>query len=163
MREAKAAVLSLLLDSYQRRDKVALVAFRGEGAEVVLPPTASVEVAAARLRQMPTGGRTPLAAGLALAARILAAEALRDPARRPLVVLVTDGRATGGADPMGEALRAASHLAGLGAPALVVDAEEGPVRLGFARGVARALAAPCVRLEELRSVGRVVRAGRGAA
>jgi len=163
MREAKAAVLSLLLDSYQRRDKVALVAFRGEGAEVVLPPTASVEVAAARLRRVPKGGRTPLAAGLALAARILAAEALRDPARRPLVVLVTDGRATGGADPMGEALRAASSLAGLGAPALVVDAEEGPVRLGFARGIARALAAPCVRLEDLRSGGRVVRAGRGAA
>jgi len=65
MREVKTAVVSLLLDAYQRRDKVGLVTFRGSGAELALPPTSSVEVAAARLAQLPTGGRTPLAVGTA--------------------------------------------------------------------------------------------------
>ena len=82
MRVVKGAVLSLLLDAYQRRDKVGLITFRGAGAEVALPPTSSVEAAARRLTSLPTGGRTPLAAGLAQAARVLAAERLRDPRRR---------------------------------------------------------------------------------
>jgi magnesium chelatase subunit D len=94
MSAVKGAVLSLLLDAYQRRDKVGLVTFRGTGAEVVLPPTSSVEAGAARLQKLPTGGRTPLAAGLLKAREVLRVERLRDPSRRPLLVVVTDGRAT---------------------------------------------------------------------
>ncbi|WP_159059889.1 VWA domain-containing protein, partial [Streptomyces scabiei] len=91
MSAVKGAVLSLLLDAYQRRDKVGLVTFRGASAEVALPPTSSVDAAAARLESLPTGGRTPLAAGLLKAHDVLRVERLRDPARRPLVVVVTDG------------------------------------------------------------------------
>ncbi|MEW2167741.1 putative cobaltochelatase, partial [Streptomyces sp. NPDC007084] len=91
MSAVKGAVLSLLLDAYQRRDKVGLVTFRGSAAEVALPPTSSVDAAAARLESLPTGGRTPLAAGLLRAHEVLRVERLRDSARRPLVVLVTDG------------------------------------------------------------------------
>ncbi|MER5969943.1 putative cobaltochelatase [Streptomyces sp. NPDC002055] len=95
MGAVKGAVLSLLLDAYQRRDKVGLVTFRGRDAELALPPTSSVEAGAARLESLPTGGRTPLAAGLLRAREVLRVERLRDPSRRPLLVVVTDGRATG--------------------------------------------------------------------
>ncbi len=100
MSAVKGAVLSLLLDAYQRRDKVGLVTFRGSAAEVALPPTSSVDAAAARLESLPTGGRTPLAAGLLKAHEVLRVERLRDPARRALLVVVTDGRATGGPEPV---------------------------------------------------------------
>lgn len=96
MTAVKGAVLSLLMDAYQRRDKVGLITFRGKDAEVVLPPTSSVDAAAARLEMLPTGGRTPVAAGLLKAHDVLRVERLRDPSRRPLLVVVTDGRATGG-------------------------------------------------------------------
>ncbi len=98
MEAVKTAVLSLLLDAYQRRDKVALVTFRGTGATLALPATSSVEVAARRLADLPSGGRTPLAEGLLCAAETLRVEGIRDPRRRPLLVVVTDGRATAGAD-----------------------------------------------------------------
>jgi magnesium chelatase subunit D len=100
MTATKGAVLSLLLDAYQRRDKVGLVSFRGSGATVLLPPTSSVELAARRLTALPTGGRTPLDAGLARARTVLAAEAVRDPRRRPLLVVITDGRANAVAQPI---------------------------------------------------------------
>ncbi|MGI5047575.1 putative cobaltochelatase, partial [Streptomyces sp. JAC25] len=106
MSAVKGAVMSLLLDAYQRRDKVGLVTFRGKDAEVALPPTSSVDAAAARLESLPTGGRTPLAAGLLKAHDVLRVERLRDPSRRPLLVVVTDGRATGGVDPVALAGRA---------------------------------------------------------
>lgn len=96
MAAVKGAVLSLLMDAYQRRDKVGLITFRGKEAAVVLPPTSSVDAAAARLETLPTGGRTPLAAGLLKAHDVLRVERLRDPSRRPLLLVVTDGRATGG-------------------------------------------------------------------
>jgi magnesium chelatase subunit D len=145
MRAVKGAVLSLLLDAYQRRDKVGLVTFRGTAAELALPPTSSVEAGARRLETLPTGGRTPLAAGLLRAADVLRAEGLRDPARRPLLVLVTDGRATHGSP--ADALRAADLLRGV--TSVVVDCEHGPVRLGLAGGIAARLGAEVVRLEEL--------------
>lgn len=148
MTAVKTAVLSLLLDAYQRRDKVGLVTFRGRDAELVLPPTSSVEAGAARLRALPTGGRTPLAAGLVKAAGVLRAERLRDPARRPLVVVVTDGRATAG----GDVDRAAGLLAGTAG--IVVDCEDGPVRLGLAGRLAARLGA---RLVPLRDLGGIVR------
>src|SRR5450759_2948688 len=149
MRAVKEAALSLLVDAYQRRDRVGMVTFRGTGAEVVLPPTSSVEVGAARLAALPTGGRTPLAAGLLRAAEVLRVERMRDPRRRPLVVLLTDGRATAGGDAVGDALRAADHLARSGVASVVVDCESGPVRLGLAPRLAVALGGECLRLDEL--------------
>jgi magnesium chelatase subunit D len=145
----KGAVLSLLLDAYQRRDKVGMVTFRGSGAEVALPPTFSVEAAAARMSALPTGGRTPLAAGLLRAHELLRAERVRDPRRRPLLVLVTDGRATGGPEPVGHAHRAAGLLAAAGVASVVVDCESGPVRLGLAAGVAQSLGGVLLRLDQL--------------
>jgi magnesium chelatase subunit D len=145
MRAVKGAVLSLLLDAYQRRDKVGLVTFRGTGAELTLPPTSSVEAAARRLASLATGGRTPLAAGLARAARVLAAERLRDPRRRALLVVVTDGRATSGSD--ADLARAAALLTGTAS--VVVDCETSVLRLGLARRLAVRLGATLVGMDEL--------------
>jgi magnesium chelatase subunit D len=147
MSAAKGAVLSLLTDAYQRRDKVGLVSFRGEGARVLLPPTSSVELAASRLKEMPTGGRTPLAAALEEAARVLERERLRERERRPLLVLLTDGRATAGPDPR----VAAAALRSLGVSSVVVDTEDGYVRLGLAGALAEAMGARCLHLEDLRA------------
>jgi magnesium chelatase subunit D len=151
MAAVKGAVLSLLLDAYQRRDKVGLVTFRGADAELVLPPTWSVEAAAARLRELPTGGRTPLAAGLLRAHETLRVERVRDPQRRPLLVVVTDGRATGvrGGDHVGQAHAVARLLAASGTASVVVDCEDGPVRLGLAMALGARLSAQTLRLEEL--------------
>jgi magnesium chelatase subunit D len=151
MSAVKGAVLSLLLDAYQRRDKVGLVTFRGAGAEVALPPTSSVDAAAARLESLPTGGRTPLAAGLLKAHDVLRVERLRDPARRALVVVVTDGRATGGPEPVALAGRAARLFAAEGVASVVVDCESGPVRLGLAGQLAGELGGAAVTLDELRA------------
>ncbi|WP_203918486.1 magnesium chelatase subunit D family protein [Rugosimonospora africana] len=147
MRAVKGAVLSLLRDAYQRRDKVGLITFRGERAEVALPPTGSHDIGAARLRELPTGGRTPLAAGLTTAARLLASARLRDPHRRPLLILVTDGRSTAGPDP------ASVAPALSGTASVVVDCESGPVRLGLASRLAGALSARYLRLDELSADG----------
>ncbi|MDP5181732.1 putative cobaltochelatase [Blastococcus sp. BMG 814] len=167
MAAVKGAVLSLLLDAYQRRDKVGLITFRGGEAELALPPTWSVEAAAARLTGLPTGGRTPLAAGLLEAHRTLALERVRDPRRRPLLVAVTDGRATGarGGDHLGEARRAAGLLAAAGVAGVVVDCESGPVRLGLAASLGAALGARTMRLEELgaEALAATVRDARKAA
>ncbi|WP_432118851.1 putative cobaltochelatase [Streptomyces sp. bgisy032] len=151
MSAVKGAVLSLLLDAYQRRDKVGLVTFRGRDAEVALPPTSSVDAAASRLETLPTGGRTPLAAGLLRAHDVLRVERLRDPARRPLLVVVTDGRATGGPDPVALAERAARLFAADGVASVVVDCEQGPVRLGLAGQLAGELGGTAVTLDELRA------------
>ncbi|GAA0949304.1 putative cobaltochelatase [Streptomyces rhizosphaericus] len=156
MSAIKGAVLSLLLDAYQRRDKVGLITFRGADAVLALPPTSSVDTAAARLERLPTGGRTPLAAGLLKAREVLRVERLRDPARRPLLVVVTDGRATearrsGGPTPVERAGRAARMLAGDGVASVVVDCESGPVRLGLAGALARELRGTPVTLDELRA------------
>ncbi|MFF9039160.1 putative cobaltochelatase [Streptomyces sp. NPDC014892] len=151
MGAVKGAVLSLLLDAYQRRDKVGLVTFRGSAAEVALPPTSSVDAAAARLESLPTGGRTPLAAGLLKAHDVLRVERLRDPARRPLVVVVTDGRATGGPEPVALAGRAARLFAAEGHASVVVDCESGHVRLGLAGQLAGELGGTAVTLDELRA------------
>ncbi|WP_329446129.1 putative cobaltochelatase [Streptomyces sp. NBC_01426] len=155
MSAVKGAVLSLLLDAYQRRDKVGLITFRGAGAELALPPTSSVDAAAARLEQLPTGGRTPLAAGLLKAREVLRIERLRDPSRRPLLVVVTDGRATSagglGGDARELAGRGARLLAAEGVTSVVVDCESGPVRLGLAGVLAADLGGPAVSLDGLRA------------
>ncbi|MFB8107641.1 putative cobaltochelatase [Streptomyces sp. NPDC056007] len=168
MSAVKGAVLSLLLDAYQRRDKVGLVTFRGKEADVALPPTSSVDAAAARLESLPTGGRTPLAAGLLKAHDVLRVERLRDPSRRPLLVVVTDGRATGGPEPVALAGRAARLHQAEGTASVVVDCESGYVRLGLAGELARELGGTAVTLDELRAdsiaglVKDVTAAGRAA-
>ncbi|MFK0098205.1 putative cobaltochelatase [Streptomyces sp. NPDC091040] len=163
MGAVKGAVLSLLMDAYQRRDKVGLVTFRGRDAEVALPPTSSVDAAAARLESLPTGGRTPVAAGLLKAHDVLRVERLRDPSRRPLLVVVTDGRATGGPDPVALAARAARLHAAEGIASVVVDCETGPVRLGLAANLAADLGGTAVTLDELRaeSIAGLVKDVRG--
>ncbi|WP_282684787.1 MULTISPECIES: putative cobaltochelatase [unclassified Streptomyces] len=168
MSAVKGAVLSLLLDAYQRRDKVGLVTFRGKEADVALPPTSSVDAAAARLESLPTGGRTPLAAGLLKAHDVLRVERLRDPSRRPLLVVVTDGRATGGPEPVALAGRAGRLHRSEGTASVVVDCESGYVRLGLAGELARELGGTAVTLDELRAdsiaglVKDVTAAGRAA-
>jgi len=147
MEAAKGAVLGLLLDAYQRRDRVALVTFRGEGADVALRPTGSVEVAKARLADLPTGGRTPLAAGIHTALALA-----QHPADRPLLVLVSDGRATAGPegqDPLVAAKEAADEVRRRKVPAVVVDAEDGPTRLGLAAELAEAMGARYLTLAQL--------------
>ena len=165
MRAVKGAVVSLLLDAYQRRDKVGLVTFRGRDAEVALPPTSSVDVAAARMTELATGGRTPLATGLLRARELLRVERMRDPARRPLLVVVTDGRATGEPRAVERAHAAAAGLAADGAAAMVVDCESGPVRLGLATALAHTMRGTPVRLSELAagSLATTVRAAKEAA
>ncbi len=163
----KGAVLSLLLDAYQRRDKVGLIAFRGTAAQLLLPPTSSVDLAQLHLREMPTGGRTPLSKGLLMALQVVEAERLKDWNVLPLLVLMSDGRAnvaTGishpsqaTADsprsnlPMDEAMAVASTIRGQGIPAVVIDTETDFLRLGLVRPLAEAMDAPCIRLEELQS------------
>jgi magnesium chelatase subunit D len=155
------ATLSLLRDAYQRRDKVAVITFRGQQADLVLPPTSSVHIASRRLARFDTGGKTPLAQGLLAARDVVLRERTRDRARRSLVVVLTDGRATGGPDPLGRTRSAARLLRAEGAAAVVVDCETSYVRLGLAEDLANQLGAPAVRLSELRAdaLTRLVKSG----
>ncbi|WP_250004052.1 VWA domain-containing protein [Actinoplanes sp. M2I2] len=143
MTVVKTAVLSLLRDAYQRRDRIGMITFRGHTAEQVLPPTSSHEVGVLRLAALRTGGRTPLAEGLRTAAATIATERRRDPRRRPLLIVVTDGRATSGPDPatVAPALRGVSTV--------VVDCESGPIRLRLAARLATALDADLMPLDSL--------------
>lgn len=141
MRHVKTAVVSLLLDAYQRRDKVALVTFAGSQAEIQLPPTSSVEIAKARIDEFAAGGRTPLAEGLLEAGEVIRREQIRDPRRRPLLVVVTDGRATFGPAALDRAHEIARNLARLHVPALVIDCETGKFRMGLGAELARHLGA----------------------
>lgn len=149
MTEVKTAILALLLDAYRRRDKVGLVTFRGAGAELALPPTQSVDIAAARLDELPAGGRTPVAEGLLEATRVIRRESLRDPNRRPLLIVVTDGRATGGSDAVARSRQAADEIAALGVTTVVIDSERGPLRLGLAKGLAERMGAEYLPVAEV--------------
>lgn len=159
---AKAAVLDLLADAYQKRDRVALVSFRGRSAEVVLAPTASVELANLKLRALPTGGATPLAAGLARSLELIEAEVRRQPETVPWLVLVTDGRGNVGLEGgtgSDDAKVVAERVKKAGIHAIVIDTASGPTGGAAARDVARAAGAEYVRLAVLdgAELGRVVR------
>lgn len=149
MAAVSGATMSLLRDAYQRRDKVAVITFRQHEARLLLPPTSSAHIAGRRLARFDTGGKTPLAEGLLAARELVMREKVRDRARRPLVVVLTDGRATAGPDPLSRSRVAAARLAAEGAAAVVVDCETSYVRLGLAGQLARQLGAPAVRLEQL--------------
>jgi magnesium chelatase subunit D len=143
------AALSLLRDAYQRRDQVAVITFRGTDARILLPPTSSAHIAGRRLERFDTGGRTPLAQGLLAARDLVARQKVRDRARRALVVVLTDGRATGGTDPVGRARAAAGLLRAEDAAAVVIDCETSYIKLGLAGELAGWLDAPVLRLEHL--------------
>lgn len=153
---SKGAVLSLLLDAYVKRDRVALVSFRGAGAEVLVPPTSSIELAERRLRQLPVGGRTPLAAGLVEVRGLLRRALRKEPMLTPLVIVVTDGR--GNIDLAGqlsrqataEAQRVAGRLAGDPRVTWVV-VDPGRSSRGDGAGLAAALGGSSFTLEELRA------------
>ena len=151
----KGAILSLLLDAYQKRDRVGLISFRGQGAQLLVPPTNSVELAERQLRQIPTGGRTPLFAGLQLAHELLTNHLRKDSALTPLLVLVTDGRANSGPSP----LEIASTATANPVPTLLLDSEQGFVKMGKARQLAEALDALYMPLDALNAsaIGRSVR------
>jgi magnesium chelatase subunit D len=162
MRKVKAAVISLLFDAYQRRDKVGLVGFRQNKSEVIVPPTSSPQLAINRLQQLQTGGKTPLAEGLKTADRLLTTEAVREPKRRALVILVTDGRANQGTgDPLGEARSAIGQLATQKVGLVVLDTEQGRIRLGLAAQLAAAVGAPVLDLDTLEAsdIARVIEVG----
>jgi magnesium chelatase subunit D len=150
MAAVKGALLGLLVDAYQRRDRVALVTFGGAGARVVLRPTGSVEIARSRLEDLPTGGETPLAEGITTAVDLAARAA--SPTLRPILVVVTDGRATAGPKPFPAALAAAEVVARRRLPAVVVDVEPaGPASLGLAGRLATAMDARHLPLSDLRA------------
>jgi magnesium chelatase subunit D len=149
MEQVKTAILSLLMDAYQRRDKVGLITFRADGAELALPPTGSIDIAAARLAELPAGGRTPLAEALLKTADVLRLERVRDPRRRPLLVVITDGRATYGENALARAHQVAAHLGATGVASLVIDCETGKFRLGLAHQLADHLMAEYVPLGEV--------------
>lgn len=155
MEAVKGSVLALLTDAYQRRDEVAVIAFRGPKAQLQLAPTRSVERAEQGLRDLPTGGRTPLPHALQLTVETLATRA-KD-ALPPLLVLLTDGKANvalaEGGDPWRETLDLAALLA---VPALVIDTESGYLKLGRATLLAQALGAQCLTLEQLTSENLVL-------
>jgi magnesium chelatase subunit D len=131
----KGALLALLRDAYARRDRVAVIAFRDDDARLLIAPGAPLERAAAAIRELPTGGRTPLASGLARAERLVARERLRDPERRSIAIVITDGRVQ---DPGGRVPRAAMALGRAAGAVHVIDIEDGPVRLGLAEAIATA-------------------------
>jgi len=144
MSRVKGAIFGLLNDAYQRRDRVALVTFRGDGAQLVLPPTGSVERAAEALTTIPTGGATPLAEGLAETERLIRAEQRKDPERRALALVVTDGR-TQRRQPAIDAVQRLAKAAGV----VIFDGEQGPVRLHLAAALAQAANARLLPLEAL--------------
>jgi magnesium chelatase subunit D len=151
MEMVKATVLSLLRDAYERRDEVAVIAFRGTKAELLLSPTRSVDTAEKQLRDLPTGGRTPLAHALQVAADVLTRNSGAS-RPEPLLIVLSDGKANVAIDGVGDAwqqsLDYAQSFARKGIAALVLDTEVGFVRMGRAGDLAAALGAQCLSLEE---------------
>ena len=150
----KGAVMSLLLDAYQRRDRVGMISFRGTSASLLLPPTNSVDLAQVHLQEMPTGGRTPLSAGLFKALEIIETERIKDRDVMPLLVLLSDGRgnvALGPDSPLDEAYAAAGIIGDDKIPSVVVDTESGFIKLGMVQPVAEAMGAQYLKLEDLRA------------
>jgi magnesium chelatase subunit D len=156
MEAVKGTVITLLRDAYQRRDAVGVIAFRGTEARLLLPPTRSVDAAERQLRELPTGGRTPLAHALRLAGDVLT-RASGVSHGEPLLIILSDGHANVSLeaqhlranDPWQQSLDCARTLAEKGLAALVLDTEMGFVRMGRAQELATALGAKCLTLEEL--------------
>ncbi len=156
MAASKGAIMSLLLDAYQKRDRIAMISFRRNEAVVNLPPTSSIELAAGLLREMPVGGRTPLSAGLAKSYEVSRNYLLREPTVRPIVIIITDGRsnvALGEKNPQAETFELAERMAlDDRIRFIIIDTESpGIVQFGLARKIALALNAQYFRIEELKA------------
>jgi magnesium chelatase subunit D len=151
---SKGAVLSMLMDAYQKRDRVGLIAFKGEGAELILPPTSSVELAQKYLQELPTGGKTPLSHGLMKGYETIQAELRKHPDTCPFMVLISDGRANvsmDGEPPVQETKTIASLFRKEGIQSAVIDTENSMVKFGLAREISSALGARYMALEELKA------------
>jgi magnesium chelatase subunit D len=154
MEATKGAVLSLLMDAYQRRDRVGLVVFQRDSAYLLLPPTSSVELARRRLEKVPTGGKTPLSRGLLLGYQVLEQVRRQDPEVMPLMVLITDGQgnvAMTDLPPQEEAHRVAEQIGKRGIRCVVIDTELEQFNRGLARQVAEAARGEYYRLTEMRA------------
>ncbi|MBO3198908.1 VWA domain-containing protein, partial [Dermatophilus congolensis] len=157
MTAAKGAILSLLLDAYQKRNRVALITFHHRNAHILLPPTSSIELAGRLLTDLPIGGPTPLPTALTTTSRLLNTLLHKTPELRPLLILVSDGCANIDldGDPTPSAINQAHHLAtNLGKDPrtrwIVVDTENPTTdKLGHAAALAHALNAPCHTIDEL--------------
>lgn len=153
MTVVKGAILSMLKDSYIKRDRVGLMAFRRDRAELILPPTKSVEYGYKRLEDLPTGGKTPLSTALVEMNRVICTYSRSHPSERCFVVLVTDGRANSpieeGSDAFSEALGIAERISTPGVKWIVVDAGMGRMRFDNAFELSRRLSADYFRLEDL--------------
>lgn len=165
MTASKGAIMSLLLDAYQKRDKVAMVTFRKDAAFVNLPPTSSVELAAKLLEEMPVGGKTPLSSGLAKGFEILKTHLLKEPEARPMAILITDGRANvalGDQKPLEEALALAQKMSmEQRIKFIVVDSEsQGAVSFGLSKTLADRLNAAYFKIKDLK-VNHLVDIARG--
>ena len=152
MRAVKGAIFAMLQDAYQKRDQVAMIAFRRATAEVLLPVTRSIELAQKCLALLPTGGKTPLAEGLDQAMLLLHNLKRREKHVRPVLVLITDGRANSspaGQDAVGEAMTVAKKIGAAGFPSVVIDTETDFISLGVAQKVAAEMGATYYHLAEL--------------
>lgn len=156
MSSVKGAILSLLEDAYQNRDAVSLVGFRGDRAGVLLKPTSSVSQAAQELTDLPTGGRTPLAAGLNRGLQLVRRERTKQTSLAPLLVLVTDGRSNytrAETSPIQAAIDQATRIRNEDVSGICFDTETGPVRLNHVRRLADEMGASYYRLDELEPSG----------
>jgi len=154
MAATKGAILSLLTDAYQRRDRVGLIVFQKDRATVVLPPTNSVHLAQQALRDIPVGGKTPLSAGLRLAHIVLKREQVLHPDVMPLLIVLTDGAgnvAVSHLPPQQEAHQLADQIADEKFRCVVVNMEHAAFDQGLAQALAEHLKAPCYTLGELKA------------
>ncbi len=156
MIETKGAILSLLVDAYQKRDKVAMVAFKGDRAEVLLPPTSSIELAHRLLEDLPTGGKTPLPHGISLGYQIIQSYFHKDPHIYPLLILVSDGKANVsqyGGKPLSEAMEMAEEIKNdTRVNTAVVDVEKpGLISFGLARQLSLQMGARYFKIEDLKA------------
>ena len=153
MSAVKGAMLSILTDAYQKRDRVGLVTFRGNRAEVLVPPTNSVELAKKRMELMPTGGKTPLAHGLYLAEKTILNEMNRRPNDIYLLTVISDGKGNVPLtdDSSEDIRRISADIVDKNIHCLVLDTETGMIKLGMARKLADQLGARYMRLEDIGS------------
>ena len=154
MNATKGAILSLLTDAYQRRDRVGLIVFQKDRATLVLPPTNSVQLAQRALMDIPVGGKTPLSAGLLLAADVLQHERHTHPDVEPLLIILTDGAGNvsiGTMPPQEESYRFADLIAHEEVRSVVINMEHAAFDQGLAQQLANHLKAPCYALSELKA------------
>ncbi len=154
MNATKGAILSLLTDAYQRRDRVGLIVFQKDRATLVLPPTNSVQLAQRALVDIPVGGKTPLSAGLLMAADILKREAISHPDVEPLLIVITDGAgnvSVGTMPPQEESYHFADLIASEHVKSVVINMEHAAFDQGLAKQLADHLKAPCYSLADMKA------------